>query len=85
LTGQSSTPRRCLLDRPVKPGDDSEANVNLNEKRSKSHSRRPGLACDLQRPAPIDALLRLRLTLVTSLRYHPIVNCGRCLARADRH
>jgi hypothetical protein len=24
LTGQSSTPGRCLLDRPVKPGDDSE-------------------------------------------------------------
>jgi len=24
LTGQSSTHGRCLLDRPVKPGDDSE-------------------------------------------------------------
>jgi hypothetical protein len=24
LTGQSSTPGRCLLDRPVEPGDDSE-------------------------------------------------------------
>jgi hypothetical protein len=24
LTGQSSIPGRCLLDRPVKPGDDSE-------------------------------------------------------------
>jgi hypothetical protein len=24
LTGQSSAPGRCLLDRPVKPGDDSE-------------------------------------------------------------
>ena len=24
LTGQSSTRGRCLLDRPVKPGDDSE-------------------------------------------------------------
>jgi hypothetical protein len=31
LTGQSSTPGRCLLDRPVKPGDDSEADVDLNE------------------------------------------------------
>jgi hypothetical protein len=24
LTGQSSTPGRCLLDRPVEPGDDSK-------------------------------------------------------------
>jgi len=24
LTGQSSTHSRCLLDRPVEPGDDSE-------------------------------------------------------------
>jgi hypothetical protein len=24
LTGQSSMPGRCLLDRPVEPGDDSE-------------------------------------------------------------
>jgi hypothetical protein len=24
LTGQSSTPGRCLLDRPVEPDDDSE-------------------------------------------------------------
>jgi hypothetical protein len=31
LTGQSSTPGRCLLDRPVKPGDDSEECVNLSE------------------------------------------------------
>jgi hypothetical protein len=28
LTGQSSTPSRCLLDRPVKPGDDGEAGVS---------------------------------------------------------
>src|SRR5277367_6835343 len=32
LTGQSSTPGQCLLDRPVKPGDDSEVCVDLNEK-----------------------------------------------------
>jgi hypothetical protein len=25
LTGQSSAPGRCLLDRPVEPGDDSKA------------------------------------------------------------
>jgi hypothetical protein len=31
LTGQSSTLGRCLLDRPVKPGDDGEVGVNLNE------------------------------------------------------
>src|SRR5260370_38163783 len=30
LPGQSSTHGRCLLDRPVKPGDDSEVCVNLN-------------------------------------------------------
>jgi hypothetical protein len=29
LTGQSSTPGRCLLDRPVKPGDDSEVGVSI--------------------------------------------------------
>jgi hypothetical protein len=34
LTGQSSTPGLCLLDRPVKPGDDSKVCVNLSEKRS---------------------------------------------------
>jgi hypothetical protein len=28
LDGQSSTYSRCLLDRPVKPGDDSEVCVN---------------------------------------------------------
>jgi len=38
LTGQSSTRGRCLLDRPVKPGDDSESvNVDLNEKRVVPH------------------------------------------------
>jgi hypothetical protein len=35
LTGQSSTPGLCLLDRPVEPGDDSEVCVNLGEKRSR--------------------------------------------------
>jgi len=34
LTGQSSTPSRCLLDRPVKPGDDNEVCVKLNKQRS---------------------------------------------------
>jgi hypothetical protein len=34
LTGQSSTPGLCLLDRPVEPGDDSEVCVNPSEKRS---------------------------------------------------
>jgi hypothetical protein len=34
LTGQSSTPGRCLLDRPVKPGDDSQVGINLSEKRT---------------------------------------------------
>jgi hypothetical protein len=28
LTGQSSTLGRCLLDRPVKPGDDSDEGVS---------------------------------------------------------
>jgi hypothetical protein len=28
LTGQSSTPGRCLLDRPVKPGDDSKVRID---------------------------------------------------------
>jgi len=32
LTGQSSIPGRWLLDRPVKPGDDSTEYVNLIEK-----------------------------------------------------
>jgi hypothetical protein len=31
-TGQSSTPGRCLLDRPVEPGDDNVVGGNLNEK-----------------------------------------------------
>src|SRR5277367_7040435 len=35
LTGQSSTPGRSLLDRPVKPGDDSEVHVNPSEKRAR--------------------------------------------------
>src|SRR6266849_5388991 len=35
LTGQSSNPGRWLLDRPVKPGDDSTEEVNLIEKSSR--------------------------------------------------
>jgi hypothetical protein len=31
LTGQSSTPGRCLLDCPVEPGDDSEVGVDPGE------------------------------------------------------
>jgi hypothetical protein len=31
LTGQSSTHGRCLLDRPVEPGDDSGVRINQNE------------------------------------------------------
>jgi hypothetical protein len=31
LTGQSSTQGRRLLDRPVKPGDDSEVSLDPNE------------------------------------------------------
>jgi hypothetical protein len=30
-TGQSSTHGRCLLDRPVEPGDDGEVCVDVNE------------------------------------------------------
>jgi hypothetical protein len=30
LTGQSSTPGQCLLDRPVEPGDDSEGCADPN-------------------------------------------------------
>jgi hypothetical protein len=32
LTGQSSTHGRCLLDRPVKPGDDSMVGCQPNRK-----------------------------------------------------
>jgi len=32
LTGQSSIPGPWLLDRPVKPGDDSAASVNIHRK-----------------------------------------------------
>src|SRR6478672_4178969 len=31
LTGQSSTPGVCLLDRPVKPGDEDEAALDPSE------------------------------------------------------
>jgi hypothetical protein len=40
LTGQSSTRGRWLLDRPVKPDDDSQVCVNLSEKRSYQQHRR---------------------------------------------
>ncbi len=35
LTGQSSTHGRCLLDRPVKPGDDSTVGCQPNRKCSR--------------------------------------------------
>jgi len=35
LTGQPSIPGRWLLDRPVKPGDDTQSGANLIGKRSK--------------------------------------------------
>jgi hypothetical protein len=38
LTGQSSSHGRCLLDRPVEPGDDGEMCVERNEKRSRRPS-----------------------------------------------
>jgi hypothetical protein len=67
LTGQSSSHGRCLLDRPVKPGDDSRVGANLIEKCSRAsgkdirrHSRHP--ACPLYqgirrlaRPSPLYA------------------------------
>jgi hypothetical protein len=44
LTGQSSTPGRCLLDRPVEPGDDSEMCVNQKMLRRDQETSQGGLS-----------------------------------------
>jgi hypothetical protein len=57
-TGQSSTHGRCLLDRPVKPGDDSELCANLNEKRSSWGRFRGSNHIDIIRqPRPVERAL----------------------------
>src|SRR5271168_4666927 len=61
LTGQSSTPGRWLLDRPVKPGDDSAVCVNLT---LRIVARMSGAICGSCGPSRISLRscgLRLRL------------------------
>src|SRR5258707_13697711 len=41
LTGQSNNPGQCLLDRPVKPGDDSLLGINLIERSSNAAETAP--------------------------------------------